>query len=64
MKIRKDLESAKEPRTEIIEVHSAEPIMAQAFALRNEVFVVEQGIPRELEVDEDDKTANPSCRNL
>lgn len=30
---------------------------AAAFALRHEVFVVEQGVPIELELDEDDETA-------
>jgi predicted GNAT family N-acyltransferase len=32
--------------------------MKAVYALRQEVFVVEQGVPEELEVDDDDKTAS------
>lgn len=31
--------------------------MSAVYALRREVFVIEQGVPEELEVDEDDKIA-------
>src|SRR5262249_52822098 len=31
--------------------------MSAVYALRHDVFVVEQGVPEELEVDEDDKVA-------
>jgi ElaA protein len=31
--------------------------MSAVYALRHDVFVVEQGIPEELEIDEDDKVA-------
>lgn len=31
--------------------------MSAVYALRREVFVIEQGVPEELEVDEDDKVA-------
>jgi predicted GNAT family N-acyltransferase len=31
--------------------------MSAVYALRHDVFVVEQGVPKELEVDEDDKVA-------
>jgi predicted GNAT family N-acyltransferase len=31
--------------------------MSAIYALRHQVFVVEQGIPAELEVDDDDKVA-------
>jgi predicted GNAT family N-acyltransferase len=31
--------------------------MSSVYALRHEVFVIEQGVPEELEVDEDDKVA-------
>lgn len=41
----------------IVAVNSADELMAEAFGLRHEVFVVEQGIPHEIEVDEDDKVA-------
>jgi predicted GNAT family N-acyltransferase len=43
--------------TEIVAITVGDPLMAAAFALRRDVFVVEQGIPEELEVDESDKVA-------
>jgi len=36
----------------IIEIDAASPLLADVFALRCEVFVAEQGVPRELELDE------------
>jgi predicted GNAT family N-acyltransferase len=41
----------------IIEVAAGSPLWAEVFALRCEVFVVEQGVPREIELDEHDATA-------
>jgi predicted GNAT family N-acyltransferase len=41
----------------IVVLQAADPLMAAVYALRREVFVVEQHIPQELEVDEDDKIA-------
>src|SRR5215472_9705985 len=41
----------------IVAIQAADPLMAAVLALRREVFVVEQHIPHELEVDEDDKIA-------
>jgi predicted GNAT family N-acyltransferase len=41
----------------IVEIRSTDPLMSAVYALRHEVFVVEQGVPEELEVDEDDKGA-------
>ncbi|WP_454642221.1 GNAT family N-acetyltransferase [Bradyrhizobium liaoningense] len=41
----------------IVEIRAADPLMSAVFALRREVFVVEQGVPEELEVDENDKVA-------
>jgi predicted GNAT family N-acyltransferase len=41
----------------IIEIEYASDLMREAFALRFEVFVDEQGVPRELEVDELDPSA-------
>ena len=41
----------------IVEIRATHPLMTAVFALRREVFVVEQGVPEELEVDEDDKFA-------
>jgi predicted GNAT family N-acyltransferase len=45
------------PITEILVIHSADALMPAAYALRQQVFVVEQGVPQELEVDKDDKSA-------
>jgi predicted GNAT family N-acyltransferase len=44
-------------RERIIEVDTGSPLWADVFALRCEVFVIEQGVPRELELDEYDATA-------
>jgi predicted GNAT family N-acyltransferase len=41
----------------ITEIENGSALMAAAFDLRREVFVVEQGVPPELEVDEFDPTA-------
>jgi predicted GNAT family N-acyltransferase len=41
----------------IIEIEFASDLMRDAFDLRHEVFVDEQGVPRELEVDEFDPCA-------
>ena len=41
----------------IVEVDAGSPLWAEVFALRCEVFVVEQGVPREIELDEYDATA-------
>jgi predicted GNAT family N-acyltransferase len=43
--------------TAIVEIRATDPLMSAAYALRREVFVVEQGVPEELEVDENDKVA-------
>jgi predicted GNAT family N-acyltransferase len=41
----------------ILAIQSTDPLMAAALALRHEVFVLEQHVPIELEVDDDDKRA-------
>jgi predicted GNAT family N-acyltransferase len=41
----------------IIEVEKRSPLLEAAFDLRREVFVVEQGVPPELEIDELDPLA-------
>jgi ElaA protein len=41
----------------IVEIQATDPLMSAVYALRHDVFVVEQGVPEELEVDEDDKVA-------
>jgi predicted GNAT family N-acyltransferase len=41
----------------IVEVRATDPLTSAVLALRRQVFVVEQGVPEELEVDEDDKVA-------
>ena len=41
----------------IIEVAGDSPLLADVFALRCEVFVSEQGVPRELELDQHDGEA-------
>jgi predicted GNAT family N-acyltransferase len=38
-------------------IGAADTLMAAVYALRHEVFVVEQGVPQELEIDEGDKIA-------
>jgi predicted GNAT family N-acyltransferase len=43
---------------EIVAIHAADALMTKALALRHEVFVVEQLVPQELEIDEDDKIAS------
>lgn len=42
---------------EIVEIDGRSPLFADVFALRCEVFVLEQGVPRELEADEYDSAA-------
>jgi predicted GNAT family N-acyltransferase len=44
-------------RERIIEIEFESDLMREAFSLRYEVFVDEQGVPRELEVDELDPCA-------
>lgn len=41
----------------IVEILATNPLMSAVYALRHEVFVLEQQVPEELEVDEDDKVA-------
>lgn len=41
----------------IVEIRATDPLMSAVYALRREVFVIEQGVPEELEVDENDKVA-------
>jgi predicted GNAT family N-acyltransferase len=41
----------------IVEILATDPLMSAVYALRHEVFVLEQHVPEELEVDEDDKVA-------
>ena len=41
----------------IVTIQVTDPLMVSVYALRREVFVVEQHIPQELEADEDDKIA-------
>jgi predicted GNAT family N-acyltransferase len=41
----------------IVEIRATDPLMSAVYALRHEVFVVEQGVPEEFEIDEDDKVA-------
>jgi len=41
----------------IVEIQATDPLMSAVYALRHDVFVVEQGVPKELEVDDDDKVA-------
>ena len=43
--------------TTIVEIRATDPLMSAVYALRREVFVIEQGVPEELEVDENDKVA-------
>jgi predicted GNAT family N-acyltransferase len=49
--------SAAPSETNIIRVPASSTLGKAALALRHEVFVVEQGVPAEEEVDEDDPTA-------
>jgi predicted GNAT family N-acyltransferase len=42
---------------EIVAIRGTDTLMREAYALRREVFVVEQGVPQELEVDDDDPIA-------
>lgn len=41
----------------IVEIQTTDPLMSAVYALRHDVFVVEQGVPEELEVDGDDEVA-------
>ena len=41
----------------IVEIRATDPLMSAVYALRREVFVIEQGVPEELEVDENDNVA-------
>jgi predicted GNAT family N-acyltransferase len=41
----------------ITAIDATDALIEEAFALRHEVFVVEQGVPQELELDADDKLA-------
>jgi len=41
----------------IVAIRSEDALMTEAHALRHDVFVVEQGVPEQLEVDKDDKIA-------
>jgi predicted GNAT family N-acyltransferase len=41
----------------ILEIQGADPFMSEIYALRRRVFVVEQGVPEEMEIDEHDKDA-------
>jgi predicted GNAT family N-acyltransferase len=41
----------------ITEIENGSPLLAAAFDLRREVFVIEQGVPAELEIDELDQGA-------
>jgi predicted GNAT family N-acyltransferase len=41
----------------IREIHLADPLMPEVFALRRQVFVVEQGVPEDMEIDEHDSSA-------
>lgn len=50
-------ELGREAMVEIAAINATDALMEEAFALRHEVFVVEQGVPQELEVDNDDKIA-------
>jgi predicted GNAT family N-acyltransferase len=45
----------------IVEIRATDPLMSAVYALRHEVFVLEQGVPEELEIDEDDKVATHLC---
>jgi predicted GNAT family N-acyltransferase len=42
----------------IVEINSAAELMTAAHALRHEVFVIEQHVPAELEIDQYDKLAS------
>jgi predicted GNAT family N-acyltransferase len=41
----------------IVAIDATAALMREAYALRHEVFVVEQGVAEELEIDEDDRRA-------
>jgi predicted GNAT family N-acyltransferase len=41
----------------IVAIDATAALMQEAYALRHEVFVVEQGVPEELEIDDDDRRA-------
>ena len=42
---------------QILEIQGTDPLMQSVYALRREVFVVEQNVPPELEIDEYDDVA-------
>jgi predicted GNAT family N-acyltransferase len=42
---------------QILEIQGTDALMQSVYALRREVFVVEQNVPPELEIDEHDKVA-------
>jgi predicted GNAT family N-acyltransferase len=44
-------------RETITEIQNGSPLLAAAFELRRAVFVVEQGVPEEIEIDELDQSA-------
>jgi predicted GNAT family N-acyltransferase len=46
-----------EAMVKIVAIDATDALMTEALALRHEVFVVEQGVPQELEIDEDDAIA-------
>lgn len=41
----------------IVEIQATDALMSAVYSLRRDVFVVEQGVPEEIEVDEHDKVA-------
>ncbi|WP_284419632.1 MULTISPECIES: GNAT family N-acetyltransferase [unclassified Bradyrhizobium] len=43
--------------SDIVEIQAADPLMSDVYALRRRVFVVEQGIPEDMEIDEHDQDA-------
>jgi predicted GNAT family N-acyltransferase len=62
LKRHRKAESARERErmastTKILAIQSTDPLMAGALALRRDIFVLEQHVPPELEVDDDDKAA-------
>ncbi len=43
--------------TTIVKIRATDQLMSAVYALRRQVFVIEQGVPEDLEVDENDKAA-------
>ena len=41
----------------IVEINATDPLMSAVHGLRHDVFVIEHGVPEELELDEDDNFA-------